>query len=90
MILTFYKSNLLGSQEEVKRAAYMFNKTVLQLIPALLSVRGVLFKHSQAHQVLSVNVAQSVEVDQFLAEEKFQEFPKMNELMKAEIFDKDF
>jgi hypothetical protein len=54
----------------------VFNQTVLQLLPALLAVRCVLLEHLQVHQVVAVEVAQSFEVDELLAEEEFQKFPE--------------
>jgi hypothetical protein len=54
---------------------YMFNQSILQLLPAFLAVRGVLLEHLQVHQVVAVKVAQSFKVDELFAEKEFEEFP---------------
>jgi hypothetical protein len=61
----------------------MFNKTILQLFPALLSVCCVLLEHAQVHQKLAITLAQCIKVDQLLAQKQFQ---KLSENEKKIIF----
>jgi len=63
----------------------VFNETILQLFPALLSVGGVLFEDLQVQQVASINVAQHFKVDQFFAEEEFKEFPEINKIIDCNL-----
>jgi acyl-CoA reductase-like NAD-dependent aldehyde dehydrogenase len=55
--------------------SYVFNETIFQLIPALLAMIRVLLKHTQSQQLRAVNLVESIEIDEFLAEEKFQKLP---------------
>lgn len=62
----------IGKLEEI---SYVFNETVLQFFPAFLAVGCLLIENLQIHQIVAVNVAQGVEIDELFAEEKFQKFP---------------
>lgn len=63
----------------------MFNQTVLQFFPAFLAVSSVLLEDFQLQQIFAVNVAQGFEVDEFFAEEQFQELPSEKRKVRIEL-----
>lgn len=51
----------------------MFNQSILQLLPALLSMARFLIEHFQLHQIISIDLTQRLKVDQLLAQEQLQQ-----------------
>lgn len=68
----------------------MFNQTILQFLPTLLSMLCVLLEDFQVHQAFAVKVAQGIEVDELLAKEEFQEFPVETNLVNKSRNSLDF
>lgn len=61
----------------------MLNQAALEFFPTFFAVSRVLLEDCQIHQVLAVDVAQGIEVDELFAQEQLQQFPgKKNRIGK--------